>query len=54
MKKRYLLVIENRETGERFLLDRLKYDIPAGYVKVTSSIPLDEEKFGHLPIYTIN
>lgn len=49
---RYLIVVENKETGARFLYSPIKHErvVPAGYRKVTQRIPLDERKYGQLPI----
>jgi hypothetical protein len=49
---RYLIVLENKETGKRFLHNPFKSNIivPSGYIKITSTVPLNEVKFGHLPL----
>jgi hypothetical protein len=51
--KRSLIVIENKESEERFLWNPFQKGqpvVPGGYHKITSKVPLDEEKFGHYPI----
>ncbi|MGE6895726.1 hypothetical protein [Priestia flexa] len=57
--ERRLIVIENRKTEERFLwnpFNKVKGKwgeaVPKGFIKVTSSIPLDEKNFGDLPVIT--
>lgn len=52
MDGRYLLVIENKETGERFLYNPFLHNkvTPDGYRKITHVVPLNEEKYGHLKI----
>lgn len=49
---RYLIVVENKETGERFLYNPFKNKkvVPDGYYKITQKVPLNEEKYGHLPV----
>lgn len=51
-KQRYLIVIENKKSGERFLYNPFKHEkvCPDGYYKVTQQVPLDESKYGSLPI----
>lgn len=50
VQKRYLLVIEHKETGNCYLWNPLANEriVPKGYVKVTMSVPLDEKRFGIL------
>jgi hypothetical protein len=49
---RYLIVIENKETGKWYLHSPFKSvkTVPDGFIKITSTMPLNEEKFGHLPL----
>lgn len=49
--RRNLIVVEHKETGERFLYSPFKYKkvIPEGFYKITQLMPLDEGKYGHLP-----
>lgn len=53
---RYLIVVENKETGERFLYSPFKNKkvVPEGYYKITHQVPLNEGKYGHLPILEQN
>ncbi|MEK4122086.1 hypothetical protein [Lysinibacillus sp. FSL K6-0102] len=52
--KRWLLVVSNKENDKKYLWDPIKgmNVVPYGYRKVTQSIPLDESKYGHLPLLT--
>jgi hypothetical protein len=52
MDGRCLIVVEHKETEERFLYNPFKYKkvVPDGFYKVTSQVPLNENKFGHLPV----
>jgi DNA-directed RNA polymerase subunit RPC12/RpoP len=51
-KERPLIVIEDEKTGERYLHNPFESNIivPEGYIKITSVVPLIEEKYGHLPL----
>lgn len=48
---RYLIVLEHKKTKEQFLHSPFQSNIiaPEGYRKVTSTLPLNEGKYGHLP-----
>lgn len=54
--ERYLIVIENKATEERFLWHPFasgKPVVPDGYYKITQQVPLNEAKYGNLPILEI-
>jgi hypothetical protein len=53
---RYLIVIEHKVTEERFLwhpFEKGKPVVPDGYYKITQQVPLNEDKYGNLPILEI-
>jgi hypothetical protein len=56
-KPRRLIVVEYKESGERFLHNPFvkgQRIVPDGYRKITQTIPLDEKRFGHLPLLKLN
>jgi phosphoglycerol transferase MdoB-like AlkP superfamily enzyme len=56
-KPRKLIVVEHKESGQRFLHDPFikgQKIVPDGYRKITQTVPLNEEKYGHLPLLKLN
>ena len=59
MKKRYLLVVENKETGELFLHSPFKKGVgitPEGFRNITNTVPMSkmiEDKYGNLPLLEV-
>ncbi len=53
-KGKMLIVIESKETGERFVHNPFQKGgkiVPDGYRKVTGEVPLGTNKFDDLPMY---